>query len=439
MKKTLILPDPHQLMTIAHDWIMVHVLAWANAQQLLGIILALFLARLAAPRLQAVHISFLQRRGRSPVPGTFSYVFNRLILPLLWLLLLWLGYYITTQTHLPHALLRVAVSLLFAWVVIRFTATLIRNPALAKLIAFTAWTVAALNILNLFGPTMKFLDGIAFNIGDVHISILTMLKAIVYLGVALWLANLISELIEGRLSRSRSLTPSVGVLISKFVRFGLITAAFLMAVSTVGIDLTVFAVFGGALGVGLGFGLQKVVSNFISGIILLLDKSIKPGDVISIGDTYGWVNSLNARYVSLDTVDGKEHLIPNEELIIQRVENWSYSNKKLRLRVPVGVHYKSDVRAAMQLCVDAANEVERVLDSPAPTCALRGFGDSSVDLEVAFWIRDPENGIINVTSDVLLGIWDKFHEHGVEIPYPQRDVYLKTPIDVRHSPDSKKE
>jgi small-conductance mechanosensitive channel len=437
MKKTLTLADPHQLMTIAHDWIMEHVLAWSNAQQLLGIILALFLARLGAPRLQALHMSFLQRRGRSLVPGTFPYILNRLILPLLWLLLLWLGYYITTQTQLPHALLRVAVSLLFAWVVIRFTATLIRNPALAKLIAFTAWTVAALNILNLFGPTMKFLDGIAFNIGDVHVSVLTVLKAIVYLAVALWLANLISELIEGRLSRSRSLTPSAGVLISKFVRFGLITTAFLMAVSTVGIDLTVFAVFGGALGVGLGFGLQKVVSNFISGIILLLDKSIKPGDVISIGDTYGWVNSLNARYVSLDTVDGKEHLIPNEELIIQRVENWSYSNKKLRLRVPVGVHYKSDVRAAMRLCVDAANEVKRVLDNPAPVCALRGFGDSSVDLEVAFWISDPEGGIINVTSDVLLGIWDKFHEHGVEIPYPQRDLYLKTPVDLNPSPDGK--
>ena len=134
-------------MAMAHDWVVVHILAWSNAQQLLGIILALFLARLGAPRLQALHVSFLQRRGSSLVPGTFSYIFNRLILPLLWLLLLWLGYYITTQTHLPHGLLRVAVSLLFAWVVIRFTATLIRNPALAKLIAFTAWTVAALNIL----------------------------------------------------------------------------------------------------------------------------------------------------------------------------------------------------------------------------------------------------------------------------------------------------
>ena len=430
MKKTAHGSELQQLYNTAHDWVMVHVLAWSNAQQLLGIILALFLARLAAPRLQKAHSAFLQRRGRELVHGTFSYIFNRLILPLIWLLLLWLGYYITTQMHLPHGLLRVAVSLLFAWVVIRFTATLIRNPAFAKVIAFTAWTVAALNIVNLFGPTLKLLDSLAFNVGDAHMSVLTMIKGLLYLALALWVANLLSALIESRVTRSQSLTPSMGVLISKFVRFGLIAAAFLLAVSSVGIDLTVFAVFGGALGVGLGFGLQKVVSNFISGIILLLDKSIKPGDVISIGDTYGWVKSLNARYVSLDTVDGKEHLIPNEELIVQRVENWSYSNKKLRLRVPVGIHYKSDVRAAMRLCVEAAHEVARVLDDPAPSCALRGFGDSSVDLEVSFWISDPEGGIINVTSDVLLGIWDKFHEHGVEIPYPQRDLYLKTPVDL---------
>ncbi|MEJ2761554.1 MAG: mechanosensitive ion channel [Gammaproteobacteria bacterium] len=236
--------------------------------------------------------------------------------------------------------------------------------------------------------------------------------------------------------RSETLTPSIGVLISKLVRISLIIGGFLLAISSVGINLTVFTVFGGALGVGLGFGLQKVVSNFISGIILLLDKSIKPGDVISIGDTYGWVNSLNARYVSLDTIDGKEHLIPNEELIIQRVENWSYSNKRLRLRVPVGVHYKSDVRKAMQLCVDAANESVRVLEHPKPVCMLRGFGDSSVDLEIAFWINDPEKGLNNVESDVLLRIWDKFHENDVEIPYPQRDVYLKTPIDIKRPPET---
>ena len=182
---------------------------------------------------------------------------------------------------------------------------------------------------------------------------------------------------------------------------------------------------------GLGFGLQKVVSNFISGIILLLDKSIKPGDVISIGDTYGWVKSLNARYVSLDTRDGIEHLIPNEELIINKVENWSYSNNRIRLKVPVGIHYKSDVRKAIQICRDAAAATDRILKDPPPVCQLRGFGDSSVDLELRMWIEDPQNGRANVISDVLLMVWDKFHEVGIEIPYPQRDLYLKTPLEFK--------
>ena len=213
-------------------------------------------------------------------------------------------------------------------------------------------------------------------------------------------------------------------------RIILITIAFFMAISSVGIDLTVFTVFGGALGVGLGFGLQKVVSNFVSGIILLLDKSIKPGDVISVGDTYGWVKSLNARYVSLDTRDGIEHLIPNEDLIVQSVENWSYSHNKIRLKIPVGVHYQSDVRKAIELCTQAATDNPRVLDDPAPVCQLRGFGDNSVDLEIRMWIDDPQKGISNLKSEVLLNIWDKFQVNHIEIPYPQRDLHIKTPIKI---------
>lgn len=191
--------------------------------------------------------------------------------------------------------------------------------------------------------------------------------------------------------------------------------------------MTAFTVFSGAIGVGVGFGLQKIVSNLISGVILLIDKSIKPGDVISVGDEYGWVNSLGARYVSVVTRDGTEHLIPNEELITQRVENWSYSNNLVRLRAPVGVHYKSDVRHAISLCIEAARATPRVLQDPAPVCLLKGFGDSSVDLEIRFWIQDPAEGMSNVLSEVLLRVWDRFHEEGVEIPYPQRDLHIRTP------------
>jgi small-conductance mechanosensitive channel len=215
------------------------------------------------------------------------------------------------------------------------------------------------------------------------------------------------------------------------IKIVFVTVAILAAINSVGIDLTALAVFSGAVGVGLGFGLQKVVSNFVSGIILLLDRSVKPGDTIAVAGCYGKVDSLGARYASVITRDGIEHLIPNEEFITTRVENWSYSNDRIRLRTTVGIHYKSDVRKAIELCLDAAANTERVLSEPKPACLLRQFGDSSVDLEVRFWIRDPMNGRANVTSDLLLGIWDRFAEHGIEIPYPQRDLHLRSPANFR--------
>ena len=166
-------------------------------------------------------------------------------------------------------------------------------------------------------------------------------------------------------------------------------------------------------------------------MILLLDRSVKPGDVIAVGGTYGWIDSLGARYVSVVTRDGIEHLIPNEELIANRVENWSYSNNLVRLKTPIGIAYDADVHQAMMLCLDAARATARVLAEPAPVCLLSGFGDSSVDLELRFWIRDPTAGTANVKSDVLLNVWERFHDHGIEIPLPQRDLHIKTPGEFR--------
>ena len=181
-----------------------------------------------------------------------------------------------------------------------------------------------------------------------------------------------------------------------------------------------------ALGVGLGFGLQKIFSNLVSGIILLMDKSIKPGDVISLGQTFGWINHLGLRYTSVITRDGIEHLIPNEELIIQRVENWSFSNKLIRLRAPVGISYDSDVRKAMALCLEAAMATSRVQKDPEPKVQLIGFGDSAVNLEIRIWVDDPEEGRANIISEVLLNVWDLFKEHGIGIPYPQRDLHIRS-------------
>jgi small-conductance mechanosensitive channel len=229
------------------------------------------------------------------------------------------------------------------------------------------------------------------------------------------------------------MTPSVQVLFTKLMKATLVTMAVLAAISTTGIDLTALAVFGGAIGVGIGFGLQRVVANLFAGLILLLDRSVKPGDVVAVAGTYGWVNTLGGRYVSVVTRDGIEHLIPNEEFITTRVENWTHTDSRVRLKIPLGVHYDSDVERALALCVRCAVDTPRVLAEPAPLCQLRSFGDSRVELELRIWIGDPMNGVNNVRSDVLRRIWKTFHEEGIDIPYPQRDVHLRTlgPVPVR--------
>ncbi|MFP6855071.1 MAG: mechanosensitive ion channel domain-containing protein, partial [Opitutales bacterium] len=216
------------------------------------------------------------------------------------------------------------------------------------------------------------------------------------------------------------------VLLAKLARIGLLFFSILVALNTVGLDLSSFALLGGAIGVGIGFGLQKVVSNLVSGLILLLDRSIKPGDVIEIDETYGWINSLRARYASVITRDGKEHLIPNEDLITNKVINWSFSHKNVRVRIPFGISYDSDPREAIDLCLDAARAEPRVLNDPDPRCLVRGFGDNSLDLELRFWIADPANGVGNIRSAVLLSVWDRFKQANVTIPFPQRDIHVKS-------------
>ena len=346
--------------------------------------------------------------------------------PIVWLIIQWLVVLAMEQIGQRHAALVVTSSLLTAWIVINIATVFVANPLLSRIIAIAAWVVAALNILGVLDDAIQFLDGAALTAGQINISALTIVQGLVALAVLLWVTALAGQVIEGRIKASPNLTPSIQVLSSKLIRIGLAIVAFIFALKIVGINLTAFAVFGGAIGVGLGFGLQKIFANLVSGFILLLDKSIKPGDVIAIADDYGRVDSLGGRYVSVLTRDGIEHLIPNEELITTRVENWSHTQNLLRIRKTVGVHYKSDVKKAIELCLEAAANTPRILKDPAPVCHLQEFGDNSVNLEIRFWIDDPMNGRANVVSGLLLKIWDSFHEHNIEIPYPQRDLHLRS-------------
>lgn len=327
-------------------------------------------------------------------------------------------------------LLGALTGLITAWVFISIASRIIKNRMYSRIVAVCAWIIVALFILGMLPQTIDWLDQTSFGSGSSSISILAILKSIFLLGVLSWAAVLISQLVAGALQQNEDLSPSIQVLLSKLTRIGLLILAVIISLGAVGIDFTALAVFSGAVGIGIGLGMQKIVSNFISGIILLLDKSIKPGDVIEIdtvsGSTYGWVQHLGARYTAVRTRDGTETLIPNETFINTPVTNWTFTNKVVRQKLNVGVSYSTDVEKAIEECIAAADETSRVLKVPKPTCLIIGFGDSSVDLQVRFWISDSEGGVANVTSKLYLAIWKRFRAEGIEIPFPQRDIHIRS-------------
>jgi small-conductance mechanosensitive channel len=349
-----------------------------------------------------------------------------LVTPIAWVTGLWISVSIAEQAGWPHAVAQIATNLVLAWLVIRLVADVVPNAALAQLIAVLAWVVAALNILHLLGPTLDLLDRAAIVVGGLRVSLLTVVKGVLSLTVLLWAATVGSALFERRMTRISEITPRARVLLGKLLKTTLVTLAVVISLTSIGVDLTTFALFTGALGVGVGLGLQRTVSNLFSGIVLLLDKSIKPGDVIDVGGTYGWVSSLGARYVAVETRDGTEFLIPNEDIISHQVINWSHNDDRVRLKIPVRVPHDSDLDQVMKLMLEAAAAPRRVLDSPLPTVLIMAFGESAIELELRFWIADAQNGVHNVKSEVLYGIWRLFQQQGIRIPYPKRDLYLRS-------------
>jgi small-conductance mechanosensitive channel len=317
-------------------------------------------------------------------------------------------------------LLLVAVNLTTAWLFINVVTSVIQNQFVNRVVTISIWTIAALSILRLLGPVTATLDApaVTLMIGGLRVTPLLVLKTTALLLITLWVANAASNFIDRRVQGFTDLTPSIQVLISKLIRILLLTLAVVIVLNSMGIDLSVLALFSGAVGVGLGFGLQKIVSNLVSGIILLADKSIKPGDVISVGDQIGRVGVMGARYTSVDTRDGREYLIPNEDFITQRVANWSYSSELVRLSVTFNTTYDSNPRKVMDIATEAALSIERVLKKPTPCCMVTAFGTGSVEYEMWFWIRDPAVGITNVKSDVLLALWDALNQPDARLPKP---------------------
>ena len=335
-------------------------------------------------------------------------------------------------------LMALALALGSAWLAISVSSRIIQNRTIARLVALAIFVYVALGILDLRTETAAFLDQIALQLGDLRISALFVLRTVMITAGFLWVANVLGNFFDSRINQLEDLSPSFRVLAGKVVKIGFIIIAGMMALSSTGIDLTALTVFSGAVGVGLGFGLQKVVSNFISGVIILVDRSIKPGDTIELGDTFGWIRELRARFVSVITRDGREYLIPNEDFITQQVVNWSFSDKLVRLDVDFGVSYDSDPHEVTRLAISAASSVDRVLTSRPPVCWMTEFGASSLDFKLRFWISDPQAGLTNVRGKVLIALWDTFKDNGVNIPFPHREIIMRTPVEVvrRDAPEA---
>lgn len=413
-----------QIGELIWQWLQSEIFISHSLVNLAAISIGFLLAWLIARPFKSRLASYLSSYDLRPTNlGRFLDALERSLTYVVATIVLWLAIALFHALSLKIYLLDLAESLLVAWVLICLISSVLRAPFWAKFIAITAWTIAALHILSLLNPLLVLLDRLAIPIGESRLSALVIIKFTIILFIMIRLASITTSVFKGRIKTLEGLTPSIQILLSKTVSITLTIIAVMVAAASLGIDLTGFAFIGGAVAVGIGFGLQKVVSNLVSGLVLLLDRSIKPSDVIAIDDTYGQIKNMGARYVSIVTRDGTEYLIPNEDLITSRVVNWSYTSTHLRIKIAVGVSYDSDLRLVKEVMIEAARKHSRVLSNPRPVCQLKNFGEYSIEMELRFWIHDPENGVANISSDVRMAIWEAFEENRIEIPFPQSVVY----------------
>ncbi len=357
---------------------------------------------------------------------------NRVIFPLSALVFLVLGRFILQRFVPAVNLLNVMVPLLFSLMLVRVAVYVLRHAFGAsgpmrhweRAIAWTIWIGLALHITGLLPELEALLDGIAFHVGKQRISMLNILQGLLALAVTVVIAVWAGRVIEGRLMAARGLDPNLQVVLSKLSKPLLVTVAVMVALPAVGIDVTVLSVFGGALGVGIGFGLQKLAANYLSGFAILLDRSVSLGALVTIDGHYGQVTKLTARYVVVKALDGTEALIPNDTVTTTVVVNHSYSDRRVRVEMSLQVGYQSDVERALELMLEAANAHPRVLRDPAPAAVLKGFGDSGIDLTLYVWILDPESGKGNLQSEIYLALRKRFNANGIQIPYPQREIRI---------------
>ena len=357
---------------------------------------------------------------------------GRLIYPLLVIGIMSTVTQLSREVFGEAVLLDAAIRVVKVWILWVLLRALVLNPLIRTMALWILVPAALLRLFNLLDDAIAWLEKIGFSIGDVHITAYILIKGIFLISIVIWLGKVISHYTANYIMSSQNLTRSTKELLIKLFDIILYAALFMITLNMVGIDLTALTVFSGALGVGLGFGLQKVASNFISGIILLSEKSININNLIEMDDgILGYVRKLGARASVVETFDGKEVMIPNEDFITSRVANLTHSNSKGRVDVPVGVSYSSDLDLVYRLIEEAAYEyepTEKDRQEYLPQVYLREFGDNSVNYLLTFWLPDVTTGRWRAQSDVMLMIWRKFKEHNIEIPFPQRDLHIRSAI-----------
>ena len=413
---------------------------WAFYQVLIALGLlavSLALTKLIKPRFYAWLKS---REGWSKLRYRYAMMVHRRMPLFLFNFLIWFTVWMMQAVTWPSRsyLLVGLANLALAWLVVVAVLRVVQNTTLRTFLRYGAWIWVTLVLTGLRDDAVQLMDSMALVFGESRLSLWMIAQAVVLLGLTFAITRLLSRQADARLKRSEDISPSMRVLFGKLLQVFLYTAAFFVGLRIIGFDLKGLAFLTGFIGVGLGFGLQKVVSNLVSGLIIVMDKSIKPGDVISLGETFGWINSLGARYISVVTRDGKEFLIPNEDLITNQVVNWSHSDSYVRLDIFFGTAYGDDPHVVRKVAIEAAKSVGRVLHYPnTPVCHIVGFGDSSVDYIPRFWIEDPTGGLTNIRGNVYLALWDAFHEHGISLPFPQREVRMleeRAPIPAAPTP-----
>ena len=301
----------------------------------------------------------------------------------------------------------------------------------SRVIFVSVFSLAALDILGVLGRVQMELSRLGFVYGEIRITALNFVQAVIVLAILLWLLTLVRSFLERRILRAEALTPSFQTIVIQILKLGFPVLAFLLVLPVLGVSLTALTVFGGALAVGVGLGLQGTIANLVAGLTLLGSGTIKPGDVVALNDVggdkiFGRIHEITMRYVALHTRDGTDHIVPNEYFVTNAVENWSHSDNNLRLKIPFRISYDANPTEAAQLALETAASIKRILPSPSPVCLLKAFGEFALELELRVWIADPMNGVSNVKSECLLGIWDRLKASGIAVPVPQRDLHVRS-------------